>query len=172
MVDATLQTVALPEFAVMSIAARRGQDVRARARQVLGLDLPAPGRTTVAGDLRAVSIRPDRWLLLREGPAEALGALLAGPLGDAATLIDLSGSQVGVRIRGKGARGALATFLPLDLHPRAMQAGHAAATLAAHLPVLFWQVDETPTYDLLCARSQAASFHHALALIGMDRTAN
>lgn len=172
MVDATVQTVALPDFTMFSVAARRGRNVRSRASQALGLDLPVPGTTTAAGDLRAISVSPNQWLILREVSGEALGTLLATALRDTATLIDLSGSQVGVRVRGPGARGALARFLPLDLHPRVMQPGHAAATLAAHLPVLLWQVDDIPTYDLLCARSLADSFHHALANIGMDRKPN
>jgi heterotetrameric sarcosine oxidase gamma subunit len=170
--ETAVQAIALPDLAVFSLAARRGHDLRARAELALGLDLPVPGKTTIAGDLRAISVRPGQWLVVREGPAEELGALLADALGEAAMLIDLSGGHVGVRVRGKGARGVLAKFLPLDLHPRTMQAGQASATLAAHLPVLFWQADDTPTYELLCTRSLAGSFHHALEKIGVDRKRN
>ncbi|MEJ1977669.1 MAG: hypothetical protein WDN49_17730 [Acetobacteraceae bacterium] len=60
----------------------------------------------------------------------------------------------------------LAKGLPIDLHPRAMQPGDAAATVAAHLPVLVWQVDDAPTYDMMCARSFAGSFHRWLELAG------
>lgn len=169
MVDAAIDAIPLSAFALFSVAARRGRDVRARASHGLGLALPLPRNSAVAGDLRAVSVRPGEWLVMGEGAAEKLGERLAGALGETVTLIDLSGSHVGVRVRGAGARDALAKFLPLDLHPRVMQTGGAAATLAAHLPVLFWQVDDAPTYDLLCARSQADSFYHALELIGVDR---
>ena len=142
--------------------------MRRRAEQVLRLALPEPRCTTVAAGLRAVCVTPGRWLMLREGTSESLGALLADALGDAASMIDLSGTHVGVRVRGAGARAALVKILPLDLHPRAVKPGHVAATLAAHMPVLLWQVDDAPTYDLLCTRSLAESFHRALNLASVN----
>lgn len=163
--DANTEIVALPELAMVVIAPRRGAEMRSRAEQALGIALPECGRTRLEAGLRAVCIRPGEWLMLREGTAEALGELLAEALGDTASVIDLSGAYVGMCVRGAGARAALGKFLPLDLHPRAMQPGHAAATLAAHLPVLLWQYDDVPTYDLLCTRSLASSFHRALELI-------
>ncbi len=168
MVEARLEAVALPELAMFAVAPRRGGELRERAERTLPIALPECGRTAVAAGLRAVCVRPDQWLMLREGTAESLGTLLAQALGDAASVIDLSGAHVGVRVRGANSRAALAKFLPLDLHPRAMQAGYAAATLGAYLPILLWQVDDMPTYELLCARSYAASFHRTMELIGVS----
>lgn len=167
MVDATVHAIALPDLAIVSIAARQGHDVVTKSQQTLNIALPRPGTCLAVTDLRAVSVSPGQWLMIREGADDGLYDRLAHALGDTASLIDLSGSRIGVRVRGPGARAALAKFLPLDLHPRAMRPGFAAATVAAHLPVVLWQTDDEPTYDLLCARSLAGSFHRALALSGV-----
>lgn len=166
--EANLEAFALPELATFALASRQDSDVPRRAELALGIALPEPGRTLVAAGVRAVCTSPGQWLMLREGTSESLGALLAEALGEAASLIDVSGAHVGVRVRGVGARAALGRFLPLDLHPRTMRPGQAAATLAAHLPVLLWQVDDRPAYDLLCARSLAGSFRRALELISVN----
>jgi sarcosine oxidase gamma subunit len=42
--------------------------------------------------------------------------------------------------------------------------------VAAHLSVLIWQLDDAPTYDLICARSFSGSFHRWLGLAGMEGT--
>jgi sarcosine oxidase subunit gamma len=114
-----------------------------------------------------VCTTPGQWLFVREVPGDGLALRIAAALGDAATLIDLSDARAAVRVSGPGAREALAKFLPLDLHARVMQPGDAAATVAAHLPILLWQHDATPSYDLLCARSLGSSFHRALQLAGL-----
>ncbi|MDE2334482.1 MAG: hypothetical protein KGK10_08095 [Rhodospirillales bacterium] len=152
---------------MFAVAPRRGEALRQRSQRALPTPLPECGRTLFTDGLRTVCVRPDQWLVLGEGTAEWLGALLAEAFGDAANMVDVSGAYVGMRVRGAGSRAALGKFLPLDLHPRAMQAGHAAATLAAHLPVLLWQADDMPTYELLCTRSYAASFRRTMELIGV-----
>ena len=48
--------------------------------------------------------------------------------------------------------------MPIDLHPRAFRAGDAAVTTVAHIGAQIWQVDETPTYELIVSRSFAAGF--------------
>jgi methylglutamate dehydrogenase subunit D len=66
-------------------------------------------------------------------------------------LIDVSDSRIAVRISGASARDVLAKGLPIDLHPSTMRAGDVAATVVAHVQVLVWQVNDAPTYELICA---------------------
>ena len=47
-----------------------------------------------------------------------------------------------------------------------MRAGDVAATVVAHVQVLVWQVNDAPTYELICARSFAGSVHRWLELAG------
>lgn len=157
------------DFTLVSLAAPHGGGglLAARIGEQLGLALPPPGRWSAAGGFTALCTTPGQWLVMRDGDDGALYDRLRAVVQEAGTLIDLSASRVAVRVSGERARAALATLLPLDLHPRAMQAGCAAATLAAHLPVLVRQIDDTPAYELMCARSFAGSFHRALHLAGM-----
>ena len=163
MVDHNIQADARVGFALVSLVARRDAGVE----QVLGLRLPPPGRWVESGGLTAICTTPGQWLVLQEVDDLTLFDRLSAAVADSATVIELSDSRVSVRVSGEGARAALATLLPLDLHPRAMQPGHAAATLAAHLPVLVRQIDATPSYDIMCARSFAESFTRALQLAGV-----
>ena len=165
MADPNIGATALGEFQLISMAPRRGHDIASACEQSLGIALPPPGKWRTANGLRLVCVTPDQWMALRDG--STLFDDLASALGRAATMIDLSASFVAVRVSGAGARDALTKFLPLDLHPRAMQPGDAAATVAAHLPIVMWQQDEAPTYDLLCPRSLASSFHRMLRLAGI-----
>ena len=167
MAEPTVRAMARQEIAIVSMAAR-GRDGAALAelaRRTLGVTLPKPGKWAAAGELCFICTAPDQWLVLREGDDGALPGALAA-MEDAALLIELSGSRVAVRVSGLAARAVLAKVLPIDLHPRAMQPGDAAATLAAHLPVLVCQRDDEPTYDLICASSFAGSFYRSLELAG------
>jgi sarcosine oxidase subunit gamma len=162
-VDRNIQADARVGFALVSLAARHGAGVA----QVLGLTLPPPGRWVKSGDLTAICTTPGQWLVMQDADDFTLFDRISEAVEDTAAVIELSDSRVSVRVSGEGARTALGTLLPLDLHPRAMQPGHAAATLAAHLPMLVRQIDATPTYEIMCGRSFAESFYRALQLAGI-----
>ena len=51
----------------------------------------------------------------------------------------------------------LAKGIAIDLHPRAFKPGDVALTIAAHIGVQLWQVDEAPTYEIAVPRSLAKS---------------
>ena len=133
------------------------------------LGLPPVRRWSDHDGLRAVWLGPDRWLLLGDRDIEAE---LRGRLGDAASISDQTDARCLIRVRGPRARDALAKAVPLDLHPRAFSPGHAATTLAAHLTIQIWQLDDAPTYELAVARGYAADFAafllHAAAEFGVE----
>ena len=168
MADRAIRAVARDDFALVSLAARRGAAaaLAATVRRELGATLPVPGTWTAAGDLTCICTAPGQWLVMQARDDGALLARLTVAVQACGLLIDLSDSRVAVCIAGAGAREVLAKGLPLDLHPRAMRAGDAAATVAAHVPVLVRQLDDAPTYELMCARSLAGSLHRWLALAG------
>lgn len=156
----------------MSMAARRdaGPALAALAQRRLGVAMPPPGKWIAAGGLTFICTAPEQWLVLQDHDDGTLFGTLAAAMEEQALLIELSGSRVAVRVSGPGAREALAKGLPIDLHPCAMRPGDAAATVAAHLSVLVWQVDDAPTYDLMCASSFSGSFHRWLELAGAEVT--
>ena len=130
-----------------------------------GLTLPAVGCWEGTADLRLVRTAPHQVLALRDGAGEGMVDELDAALGAHAGVVDLSDARAAVRVEGPRARDALARLLPLDLHPRAMQCGNAAATLAAHMSVLVLQLDDAPSYELLFQCSFAGSLLRALGIV-------
>ena len=152
-------------LALATVLARKGrQDALVRrVQETFGLALPAAPRRVAAGGTAFVWTGPGHWLAVSE-PEEGhrFEARLRESLGGLASVSDQSDGRVVIRISGARARDALAKGLPLDLHQRAFTAGHAASTIAAHIGVQIWQVDDAPTYELAMFRGFAASFWHWL----------
>lgn len=117
-----------------------------------------PGWALVAG-ATAIWTAPGSWLCLHvPGAPPPVAAAQRTPLDGSRAVFELSGAL---------AREALATLLPLDLHPRAFPDGAAAATLAAQIPLLLWR--DGAAFRLACARSYGASLHAALRAAGRSR---
>ncbi|MDP3416390.1 hypothetical protein [Falsiroseomonas sp.] len=117
-----------------------------------------PGWVAVAG-ATAIWTAPGTWLCLH-APGTAL------PVPDPhRTAMD--GSRAVFGLAGRLAGEALATILALDLHPRSFPHGAAAATLAAHIPLLIWRDGEA--FRLACARSYGESLRAALLAAGRGR---
>ena len=131
------------------------------AMRGLGVALPERPGWSDGGGFRAVWVGPERWLVFGGGDMERT---LRDRLGALASVSDQSDSRVVLRLSGPRVRDALAKMLPVDLHPRAFHAGDAAVTLAGHIGVAVWQLDDAPTYDLAVARSYAGSLaEHLIA---------
>ena len=85
-----------------------------------------------------------------------MGELTIG-LGKRAMIADQSDGRCVLRLRGMKAREVLAKGIGIDLHARAFKPGDVALTLAAHVGVQLWQLDDAPTYEIAVARSLAGS---------------
>lgn len=133
-------------------------------RTGFGLTVPTLGRWEASDGLTLVRTAPHQILALRDSEGDVLFEELSTALGADVGVMDLSDARIAVQLGGPGARDALAQLLPLDFHPRAMQAGSAASTLAAHVGVLLLQLDDAPTYELLCHRSLGNNLLRALEL--------
>ena len=167
MVDQAIRVVVREDFASISLAARNEAALTRAVQAEFSVALPPPGKFVIAADVIFVCTTPGQWLVLRDHDDATLFDRLAAAAGEHGLLIDVTCSRVAVRVSGPGLRDRLSTLLPIDLHPRAMRPGDAAATIAAHLAVLVCQVDDAPTYDLFCASSFAGSFRRALELAGL-----
>lgn len=124
---------------------------------------PAPGCWVGDDALALLWTAPSQFLAVGDAAATQR---LANALREHALLIDLTGARVVVRLAGPSVRDILARVLPLDLHPRAMRPGHVASTLAAHIGVQVWQIDDAPSYDIAGPVSSADSLLRALELAG------
>jgi sarcosine oxidase, subunit gamma len=127
------------------------------------IDLLLPGEpntTATRGELTALWLGPDAWLLTCP-PGEAASHI--GSLRDAlsdvhAAITDVSDGRVALRLGGPSARDVLAKGCPLDLHPRAFAAGRCAQSLLAKASVLIHLLADDargPTFDVYVARSFA-----------------
>ena len=152
------------------VLARRGQ-APALARQFqshFGISLPNTPRRVVAGELAVVGLGPNTWLATWEQAgnefAQALKPLVAG----LASVSDQSDAYVVLRVTGPGVREILAKLIPIDLHPRVFAVGQVAESIAAHMGVLLWRLEDqatdgTPVFELAVPRSLSVSFCQALA---------
>ena len=128
------------------------------AESVLGLALPTkPNTTAESGDLLALWLGPDEWLIVTLPDARtALAASLESALdGIHAAVTDVTGGQTVISVTGPNARDVLAKGCPLDLHPSAFRPGDCAQTLLAKANVTLRCVDDAPSYELIVRRSFA-----------------
>ena len=123
----------------------------------LGQPLPTIANTFTAGENTQFRLGPDEWLLATEPGkerdiAEQLGENLSG---QCYSLVDVTGGQVLLRLRGSHVREVLAKGCTLDLHPHAFKMGQCAQTTLAKTSMLIALIDDTPTFDIIVRRSFA-----------------
>lgn len=181
--------VARSAFAGLAVAAGTGQGVRATEREGLGiarltarrrqagalqrlvrdrfdLVLPAGPRRTGSGELAVAGIGPESWLMTREHAGYAFAIGLRASLGSHAAVLDLSDAYVMLRLTGARLRDTLAKLVPLDLHERSFRVGDVAQTVAEHMAVMLWRLEDTDrgeaAFELCAGRSLARSLYGAL----------
>ncbi|WP_416983934.1 sarcosine oxidase subunit gamma [Streptomyces sp. T028] len=127
----------------------------------LGLQLPLEPNTVVrAGELTALWLGPDEWLLV--GPPGAEGDLesrIREAAGDEpVSVIDVSAQRTTLLLSGSHARDLLAHGCPLDLHPRAFGPGQCAQTTLGRTQVVLVARDEPGGGFWVLVRSSFAGY--------------
>ena len=148
-------------FTLATIMARKATALDALER-ALKLAPPAVPSTVSNGTLTLIGTGPGMWLALGDGSEAAAPAELSRRLAGLAAVADQSSGYTIFRLAGPCARTLLQRGAPIDLHPLAFSPGSAAGTVIAHMGVIFWQVDDLPTYDVAVFRSFSKSFRHWL----------
>jgi heterotetrameric sarcosine oxidase gamma subunit len=160
---------------LVQVFARKGRraDLAAALRASYGFDLPPAGHGAVSGDVAALWIQPDGWLLT--APRGAEGALAAGiklACGDAGSMVDQTHGRAVLRLSGANAPRVLAKLCRIDLHPRVFGLGRVAVAPVAELSCVLYQYDALPSYDLVFSATHAGSFvaslTHAAVEVGCD----
>jgi methylglutamate dehydrogenase subunit D len=138
------------------------QALAARTRSAYGIDLTSGPRLSRGNRIALVGTGPRTWLALRDrdGP---LAQELESTFADAASIVDQSDRYAVLRLSGSKVRATFEKGLGVDLHPRAFRPGDAATTACAHIGVILWQLDDTPTYEIAVFRSLASAFWHWLS---------
>ena len=117
-------------------------------------DLPLPlnaGETRDGGATRLIWLGPDAWLAACEDAPDLSG------LEGLAAVNDVTQGRLVVRVSGPDSRVMLCKGCPLDLHPSAFPAGHAAQTLVGHVTALVDCVADD-TFEVYVTRSYARYF--------------
>lgn len=146
---------------IASISVRRGA-TDALARKLASdyeIELPAGPVARGAGDTLLVGTGPGRWLWLDGSATPTNAATLAENLRDLASVADQSNGHALLKLGGSRVRDLLAKGVDIDLHPKQFSVGSVAATGIAHIPILLWQTDAQPSFEIALPRSYSESFY-------------
>lgn len=145
------------------IQARKGVDSASIGAALQLEATPYPARRG-NGDIALIATGPDTWLLEADHPEENWVTAISDKLAGLASVTDQSAGYVVIRIAGEQSRDLLQSGASIDLHPSQFGVGSAVSTTIAHIGVLFWQVDDLPSFDLAFFRSYATSMQHWFAV--------
>ncbi len=129
----------------------------AAVKSVLGFDLPkAPRTSSTWGDLKALWLSPDQWLILcTRSKTAALLAELNSALGKIHSLaVDVSDMRSIIRLDGEGVRETLMKGSSLDLISDDYKAGTVRRMRFAEIAALLHVVEDN-VIDLYVFRSYA-----------------
>ena len=123
---------------IVELAAHRGGTAELTANAAgHGFRLPSRGRAAISAEQLALSVRPNRWLVLQPRDARAsTWAQWEVMCGQAGTAVDLSSGLAVLQLCGPEARSVLARSCRLDLDPKHFPAGRAAATIVAQVSTM------------------------------------
>ncbi len=129
----------------------------AAAKSVLGFDLPkAPRTSTSWGDLKALWLSPDQWLILspRNKTTALLAELNAALVKIHSLAVDVSDMRSIIRLEGDGVRETLMKGSTLDLIGTDYKSGTVRRMRFAEIAALLHIVEET-VIDIYVFRSYA-----------------
>jgi len=147
-------------LALASIMVRAGKtsELTKRVEDIFGVTLPLTPKRVDTGTIAFVWAGPGQWLAMAEHTdGHTFAQMLQRDLKGRASVIDQSDGRTVLRVGGPKARDAFAKGISLDLHPSVFRTDDTALTLAGHINVHIWQVDEAPTYEIVVFRSFAAA---------------
>jgi heterotetrameric sarcosine oxidase gamma subunit len=148
-------------------------DLSAALRGAYGFDLPPPGHAATGGEIVALWIGRDSWLLATPRGAEgALANAVKSACGNAGSVVDQTHGYGVLRLSGAFAPHVLARLCRIDLHSRVFGPGQVAVTPIADLSCTLHQIDTMPSYDLIFPTTFAeyfvTSLTQAAAAVGYD----
>jgi sarcosine oxidase subunit gamma len=166
--EAGLRVARRDGLALTLVLARkeRMDALRSRLKDLLGLELPRGSRCARSEDFAAIGTAPGAWLIGAEASraADFIDALIRTLEGDA-SVVDQSAAYEVLRLSGPTLSEVLARGVALDFHPDVFGRDGAAVTLADHVNVILWRVDEARalTLDIAVPRSVFGDFWSWLA---------
>ncbi|MEU5576164.1 sarcosine oxidase subunit gamma family protein [Streptomyces huasconensis] len=157
---ADLRVTELPFLTQLTLRAQPGGPAAKAVEGVLGITLPGPVSAHLSGDVEALWMGPDEWLLVApDGSRHDLLTRLRSAVGEEfATVIDVSAQRTTLALSGRLVRTVLAHGCAVDLDPRVTPVGSCLNTLLAQAPVTLVVRDDAATDVRLLVRSSFASY--------------
>jgi methylglutamate dehydrogenase subunit D len=156
------------QLAIARFTARKNRltSLTNRIRERFRLELPLGPRRVAGSEVAFIAVGVETWLAASDTELDGFATSLRRVVDDSASVSDQIGSYVIVRLSGPCVRDALAKFVPLDLHARVFDPGSAASTIAAHIPLTLWRLEDGPAgwpvFELAAPRSYSGSFWHTI----------
>ena len=122
---------------IVELAPFRGRASEvARLAAERGIPLPSRGGVLARAGRAALSVRPERWLLLAPRASPGASAAAWQGLGGCAAVVDQSAALAAFLLAGPALGEMLARGCRLDLAPDAFPVGSAAATIMVQVPAI------------------------------------
>jgi methylglutamate dehydrogenase subunit D len=155
-------------LATVAVRNGHGPALSRHVKERFGLLLPDRPLRAAAGGIAFAGTGPGVWLATQESGGNEFADVLEKEIGVMAAVTDQSDGYAVLRLAGPKLRDALAKIVPLDVHPAAFKHGDVASTVAWHMGVTLWRLEDaadgSPVFEFAVFRSLAGSFWHALAL--------
>lgn len=153
-------------LATVQVRSAKLEELKRRAHESFGIELPDGPSRVGAGDVAFAGTGQGAWLASREARGNAFAASLVEALGDCAAVADQSDGFGVLRLSGACVRDLLCRLVPVDVHAREFKVGDVASTLAGHIGVTLWRLEDrsdgTAAFEIALYRSFAGSFARAL----------
>lgn len=154
-----------PNVALASVAARLGQETACNTvlRDLLGTDLPGPGKAALGDSFDALWTGPDQWMICAPyATHEDLADIVKTRLGPSASVTEQSDAWVCLDLIGPGVNAVMERLCNLDIHM--MEMGDATRTTIDHLGCLVVRRTPMNGFRILGPRSSAESLFHAIRI--------
>jgi sarcosine oxidase subunit gamma len=150
--SATAYVQPAPPHSIVSIAAFKTTEAALHR----AVTLPVTPHYVLGNGVMFLWSGPSTWLAVSEAP-DLESRILRAAYGLAA-ITDQSDGRAILRVTAPAAK--LQKLVPIDLHESAFGRNATALTLAGHIPVQIWRVENG--FELCCFRSFAESLYHSL----------
>ncbi|MFF8866062.1 sarcosine oxidase subunit gamma [Streptomyces sp. NPDC015139] len=151
----------LPFLTQLGLRTQPGSAAAKAVEACLGITLPDPVRAELSGDVKALWMGPDEWLLVApDGRRQELLARLRDAIGDdgSASVTDVSAQRTTLALSGPLLREVLAQGCAVDLDPRVTPVDSCPTTLLAQAQVTLVVRDEAAPAVWLLVRASFASY--------------
>lgn len=133
-----------PDVGLAKMSARKGQEeaLTARVREVYGITLADGPKRATCIKTAFLGIGPGNWLATSTEGGNEFADTLAENVKGLASVTDQTDAHLIVSLSGPNVRRVLEKMIPIDLDPRAFAVGDVASTVAHHMGVTIWRVED------------------------------